>query len=106
MATATGQVSVARAQGGACQQTTFGKCYAMRGRYAIYADGDAIWPVGTKRLLGATDPELDKMLEKAGWEDYVLFGDFTVCPTSPYLRGHMQGVCIESYKHLRLVRRP
>lgn len=78
----------------------------MRGRYAIYADGDAIWPVGTNRLLGTTDRDLDTMLEKAGWQDHVLFGDFTVCPESAYVRGLGQSVCIQSYKHLRLAHRP
>lgn len=100
-----GLVSAANAQSGACRQTRFGKCYTAHSRYAIYADGDAIWPVGTKRLLDATDPELDQMLEKAGWQDYTLFGDFTVCPTSAYMRGHKQAVCIQAYTHLRLARR-
>jgi hypothetical protein len=86
-------------------QTTFGKCYTVHGRYAIYTDGDAIWPVGTHRLLSTTDPELDKMLEQAGWEDHVLFGDFSVCPDSLYKRGEMQSVCIQAYKNIRVVKR-
>ena len=85
-----------------CKETAFGKCYTVHGRYAIYSNRDAIWPVGTHRLLSTTDPELDKMLEQSGWEDHVLFGDFFVCPTSPYKRGEMQAVCVEGHKNIHL----
>src|SRR5215469_2868327 len=91
--------SIGSAKAGECMQTTFGKCYTVHGRYAIYANHDGIWPVGTKRFLSATDPELDTMLEKSGWEDHVLFGDFSVCPESPYERGHMQSVCIQNFQN-------
>jgi hypothetical protein len=85
-----------------CKETTFGKCFNVRGRYAIYADGDYLWIVGTKRILGTTNDDLDKILEKAGWEDYAAYGDFNVCPTSKYRPGHMQGVCIESYANTKV----
>ena len=95
--------AVASANG--CKENEYGKCYVARGRYAIYVEGDAIWPVGTHRLLSTTDPELDKMLAQSGWEDHVLFGDFSVCPTSAYRRGEMQSVCIQSYRNLRITNR-
>lgn len=95
----------ASANAGGCKETEYGKCYEVHGRYAIYVEGDAIWPVGTHRLLNATDPELDKMLEQAGWEDHVVFGDFSVCPASAYKRGEMQSVCIQSKRNLRITHR-
>ena len=88
-----------------CREAEFGKCFNVHGRYAIYADGDAIWLIGTKRLLSTTDDKLDNMLEKAGWEDYTLYGDFTVCPLSRYQPGHRQNVCIQSYRKIKLAKR-
>ena len=70
--------------------------------YNIYADGDAIWIIGTHRLLDAVDDNLDKMLENAGWEEHSIFGDFVVCPESQYKAGHKQSFCIQSYKDIRL----
>jgi hypothetical protein len=88
-----------------CKETAFGKCYQVRGRYNIYADGDTLWPVGTKRLLETTDDRLDNMLEKAGWEEHSIFGDFVVCPESRYQSGHKQTVCIQSFKNIKLAKR-
>ena len=85
-----------------CRETTFGACFTVHGRYNIYADGDAIWIIGTHRLLDAVDDNLDKMLENAGWEEHSIFGDFVVCPESQYKAGHKQSVCIQSYKDIRL----
>jgi hypothetical protein len=64
-----------------------------------------MWMVGTKRMLYTTNDELDMILENAGWEEHVIFGDFTVCPTSLYRKGHMQGACIQSYRNTRLAKR-
>jgi hypothetical protein len=88
-----------------CKETKFGKCYQVHARYDTYVDGDALWPVGTKRLLNTTDDTLDQMLENAGWQEHSIFGDFMVCPQSKYIAGHMQSVCIQSYKNLRLAKR-
>jgi hypothetical protein len=87
-----------------CKEAKFGKCYQVHARYNIYVDGDALWPVGTKRLLEATDENLDKMLENAGWQEHSIFGDFTVCPKSKYIPSHKQSVCIQSYRNLRLAK--
>jgi len=82
------------------------KCFTVHGRYAIYVERDSIWIVGTKRLLDTTSDNLDQMIrDKGDWEDYVIFGDFTVCPVSRYVPGHMQTVTIQSYKNLRLAKR-
>lgn len=88
-----------------CKETELGRCYSVHGRYAIYVEGDAIWPIGTHRLLSAADPELDRILEQSGWEDHVAFGDFLVCPTSQYKRGEMQSVCIKKIRNLRIANR-
>jgi hypothetical protein len=88
-----------------CKETRFGECYQVHARYDIYADGDALWPVGTKRFLDATDGNLDGRLENAGWQDHSIFGDFMICPQSKQIHGHMQSVCIQSYKNLRLAKR-
>lgn len=95
---------VASANDRGCKTAEYGKCYEVHGRYAIYVQRDAIWPVGTHRLLSTTDAELDRMLEQSGWEDHVVFGDFSVCPTSAYKRGEMQSVCIQSYRNLRITK--
>ena len=85
-----------------CKEQNFGKCFSVHGRYNIYADGDAIWITGTKRLLEATDDKLDDKLKSAGWEEHSIYGDFVVCPESIYQPRHRQSVCIQSYKNIRL----
>jgi len=85
-----------------CKEQNSGKCFDVHGRYNTYADGDAIWIIGTKRLLEASDDKLDDMLKKAGWEDHSIYGDFIVCPESIYQPPHKQRVCIQSYKNLKL----
>jgi hypothetical protein len=85
-----------------CKETTYGKCFSVHGRYNIYADGDAIWIVGTHRRLEAVDDKLDGILEEAGWEEHSIYGDFVVCPESQYQPHHKQSVCIQSYKNIRI----
>jgi len=99
-------IALAASSAGAaeCKETNFGRCFNVHGRYNIYADGDALWIIGTKRLLETTDDKLDNMLEKAGWQDHSIYGNFVVCPESPYRPQHKQGVCIQSYKNIRLGR--
>jgi hypothetical protein len=85
-----------------CKETDFGKCFNVHGRYNIYADGDTIWIVGTHRRLEAVDDNLDNILEKAGWQEHSIYGDFVVCPKSQYQPHHGQSVCIQSYKNIRV----
>jgi hypothetical protein len=85
-----------------CGESAVGKSFSVHGRYSIYVEGDAIWIVGTKRLLSTTDDDLDKMIMAKGeWQDYVIYGDSVVCPMTPYISGHKQTVRIVSYKNLR-----
>jgi hypothetical protein len=44
-------VSIGCARASRCKETTFGKCYTVHGRSAIYADG--IWQSARGGLLGA-----------------------------------------------------
>jgi hypothetical protein len=78
-----------------------GKCFTVHGRYNIYADGDAIWVVGTNHRLSVVDDDLDKLLMKKGWADWSAFADFNVCPLSRFEPGHRQDVCIRDNTHLR-----
>jgi hypothetical protein len=94
--------TIGTADAAECKETNFGKCFNVHGRYNIYVDGDAIWIIGTKRRLDAVDDNLDMMLDKAGWEDHSIYGDFVVCPESTYQPRHRQAVCIQSYKNIRL----
>jgi len=70
---------VAQAQDGTSRPK---QCATIHGRYAIYADGDRLWIVGSKHLLEIVIDDLDKQLEKRGWENTVVSGDFEVCATN------------------------
>jgi hypothetical protein len=79
------------------------RCLQVRGRYAIYVQRDSLWVVGSKHLLWTTDDSLDEMLEKKGWEDWVVFGNFEICTDStgsPLLLDNHSNVTIKSYKNL------
>jgi hypothetical protein len=91
--------------GGECTETTFGRCFSVHGRYAIYANADGIWIVGTKRVLRTTDNRLDKMImQKGDWLDYAIVGDFQVCPRSIYKPGRLQQVCMQRYENIHIVK--
>ena len=66
-----------------------------------------IWPVGTKRLLGIRHDVLPPSLraEIASF-DTELFADFRVCPFTKSEPGHMQFVCIESWRNPTARQRP
>jgi hypothetical protein len=94
--------------GAQCVQRDAGRCFDVRGRYAIYVENNGIWVVGTRRMLStAGDSKLDKLINEHGdWQDYAIMGNFRVCPTSKYEHGHMQGVCVQSYRNLKIIKRP
>ncbi len=94
--------------GSCCHPTQYGKCFKVHGRYAIYVENNGIWMIGTRRLLStAGDEKLDKLIEAQGdWQEYALIGDYVVCPASMYRPKQMQSVCVQSYTHLRVVKRP
>lgn len=55
------------------------ECRVVRSRYAVYANKDALWIVGSRHLVAVVIDALDRELEARGWEDTVVFGDFTLC---------------------------
>ena len=55
------------------------ECRVVHGRYAIYVSDDRLWIVGSKHLLDVVIDDLDKQLEARGWQDTVVYGDFTLC---------------------------
>jgi len=94
------------------QPSLVGACFAVHGRLSLYNGNPSarIWKIGTKRMLGITEsrciepdcsqmpPELREMLS---WEDAVI-GDFLVCPFTEAKPEHMQFVCVEAAKNLRV----
>lgn len=68
-----------------------------------------IWIVGTKRLLGVFEIEIDNsevplMPERiaglAGFMDHEVYADFEVCPISEEKPHAMQMVCVESARRV------
>jgi hypothetical protein len=103
--------SSANAQKSCGESPSCGKCFAFRGRFTVYTgDGQqALWPVGTHRLLwpaSGTEP-LYKLLgnDVSSADDYVIYGDFVVCPLEKDIPGKERSVCIKSARNLRRVKR-
>jgi len=83
------------------------ECYETRGRMQA-ANGNPsvrIWKVGTKRVLGVRNENLEnlptKVKEVFSFGVFV-FADYKVCPLTKEKPGHMQMVCIESMKNIRI----
>ena len=82
-------------------------CYAIRGRLSIYNGTPSmrIWKVGTKRILAVTPSEdeiIPNNLKKQIGIGKQIYGDFVVCPFEKEKEGHMQSVCVESAKNMRI----
>jgi len=96
--------------GSCCTAKETGQCFKVHGKYAIYVENNGIWITQTKKLLTtAGDGDLDDKIYAAGdWQDYALSGDFTVCSSTKYRypARHRQYVCIQSYKNIKVVKRP
>jgi micrococcal nuclease len=83
------------------------ECYETRGRMQA-ANGNPsvrIWKVGTKRVLGVRNENLEnlptKVKEQFSFGVFV-FADYKVCPLTKEKPGHMQMVCVESMKNIRI----
>ena len=69
-----------------------------------------IWVVGSKRLLyvGGESPALEKVNkilgDGDGWFTRDIFGDFTVEPLAPDIKGHMRPVRILGVKNVVIAR--
>ena len=83
------------------------ECYETRGRLQA-ANGNPsvrIWKVGTKRVLGVRNENLENLPTKAKEEfsfGVFVFADYKVCPLTKEKPGHMQMVCVESMKNIRI----
>src|SRR5882724_5150225 len=94
--------------GKCCEEASYGKCFVVHGRYAVYVENNGIWVISQKRLLRtAGDGDLDQMIyDRGDWQDFDLVGDFTVCPLSKFKQGHMQSVCVQSHRNVKVMERP
>lgn len=95
-------------------EASIGPCGYVRGRMFLAngAPSVRIWVVGTKRILGVTqqDVEFEKLPQnirqawrnkdgvRDGGED--LYGDFSICPLTKSKAGRMQFVWVRSGKNL------
>ena len=83
------------------------ECYETRGRLQA-ANGNPsvrIWKVGTKRILGVRNEKLEnlpKVVKEKFAPGVFIFADYKVCPLTKEKPGHMQMVCIESMKNIRI----
>jgi len=80
-------------------------CFAVHGRLSFWngAPSARIWRVGTTRMLGihadVLPPGLAPLATGTGF-DTEIWGTFSVCPFTLRKPGHMQFVCIESWRDL------
>lgn len=54
-------------------------CSRVTGRYGIYANNDFLRISSSHTLVVAVSDELDKELEKLGWQDHMAVGAFQIC---------------------------
>ena len=89
-----------------------GKCFGIHGRFTVYTRDRnmVLWPVGTHRLLrvqsGFEIPckLLDDCSNIQTLSDYVVFGDFVVCPLEKNTPGAMRSVSIKTARNMRRVK--
>jgi hypothetical protein len=91
------------ASGVTAEATPSRECRAVHGRYAVYANHDRLWIIGSKHLIDVSIAELDKELNARGWEDTVVYGDFTICAeriSDPLRLTSRDRVDVIGYSHL------
>lgn len=92
-----------------------GECGWVYGRYAVYNGSGLrrIWIIGTSHMVNQRDdddspfpPELNLSSGHypglGGTPMSMVFGDFYICATEPFKRGHMQHVTIKKARNLSL----
>ena len=83
------------------------ECYETRGRMQA-ANGNPsvrIWKVGTKRVLGVRNENLEYLptkVKEAFSLGVFVFADYRICPLTKEKPRHMQMVCVESMKNIRI----
>ena len=78
-------------------------CFAIRGRLSFWngTPSARIWPIGSKRLLGIHSDVMPLALrDQMTSFDSEAYANFYVCPYTHSEPGHMQFVCIQSWKNL------
>ena len=78
-------------------------CFEVRGRLSFWngTPSARIWRIGTTRMLGVHNDELPpELVSRRSSFDTELWGTFTVCPLTNRSAGHMQYVCIESWRDI------
>lgn len=83
-------------------------CFMVHGRLSFWngAPSARIWRIGTHRMLGIHNDELPSALRQRMPDfDVELWGDFQVCPITREQPGHMQFVCVESWRDIRVRQR-
>ena len=83
-------------------------CFDVRGRLSFWngTPSARIWRIGTTRMLGVHNDELPPGLaSRRSSFDSELWGTFTVCPLTNRSAGHMQYVCIESWRDISVRQR-
>jgi len=83
-------------------------CFEVRGRLSFRngTPSARIWPVGTTRMLGIHHDELRAGL-LVGPHDFAteIRGTFKLCPFTREQAGHMDFVCIESWRDVAIRQR-
>jgi len=102
--------AVAEEQVPACKRNPeiVAPCFTVYGRLSFWngAPSARIWRVGTNRMLGVHSDILPKGIqEKMRDFDTELWGHFEVCPFTKEQPGHMQFVCIEAWRNVRVRQR-
>lgn len=92
-------------------------CFRVHGRLGVFNGIPIrIWIVGTNRVLKIRSPDRTrneedglppdalKLLEQGNAGEFVVFGDYEVCPLAKEHAGWMRPVCVENALHLHAVR--
>jgi hypothetical protein len=100
-------IASAQEQSPACQRRSevVASCFTVRGRLSYWNGSPSarIWRVGTHRMLGVHRDELPKeIVARMSGFDTELLGDFEVCPFRHERPGHMQFICVESWRNIKV----
>ena len=110
---ATANWSIAAPQTKKCKgsERLVGDCFMIHGRMQAGNGTPSvrIWRVGTTRMLGVPEGDVDgdpdvaslpDVIYNTNIRDQVVFADFVVCPLTKEKPGEMQMVCVESATNL------
>ena len=83
-------------------------CFEVRGRLSFWngAPSARLWPVHTNRMLGIHRDNLPPALSRHAGFDTEIWANYILCPFTKSIAGHMQFVCIESWRNVYVRQRP